>query len=172
MAPFSHYLRPFSKTTLAQKRANISPFFSPSHYMITRHRSSALTIQNSKMLLIELEDPTTKVRFWSVPGGGIEKGESAVSAAIRETLEETGYQVNVIKESKLETRYSFHWDAKDYDCHTTWFLAIRAETKPVPVNDEAYLLRHAWHPTSDKEKLFKNHPEILDAVTRLLTADG
>ena len=137
--------------------------------MITRHRSSALTIQDSKMLLIELEDPTTKVRFWSVPGGGIEQGESSETAAVRETLEETGYQVDLIEHSKLETRYLFHWNTKDYDCHTTWFLATRAETEPLPVNDEAYVLRHAWHPTSDKDQLFQNHPEILEAVTRLLT---
>ena len=121
------------------------------------------------MLLIELEDPTTKVRFWSVPGGGIEHGESAEVAAVRETLEETGYQVNLIEGSRLETRYPFHWDAKDYDCHTTWFLATRAETEPLTVDDEAYLLRHAWHPTNDKEQLFKDHPEILDAVSHLLS---
>ncbi len=32
---------------------------------------------------------------WTTPGGRIESGESPVAAAVRETLEETGYQVKI-----------------------------------------------------------------------------
>lgn len=33
--------------------------------------------------------------LWDLPGGGIEKGEEAAQAAIRETHEETGYQIEI-----------------------------------------------------------------------------
>ena len=44
---------------------------------------------NQQVVLILRAD----FRIWGLPGGGIEPGESREQAAIRETLEETGYQV-------------------------------------------------------------------------------
>jgi len=35
--------------------------------------------------------------FWSIPGGAVEKGETAPEAAVRETKEETGYDVKVVR---------------------------------------------------------------------------
>lgn len=34
-------------------------------------------------------------RLWSLPGGGVEDGESPVAAAIRETTEEAGFHVRI-----------------------------------------------------------------------------
>jgi len=44
-----------------------------------------------RILLHKRED----FRIWSLPGGGLDDGETAEQAAIRETLEETGYQIAV-----------------------------------------------------------------------------
>jgi 8-oxo-dGTP diphosphatase len=46
-----------------------------------------------KILLIKRRD----VPVWVLPGGGVEKGESLQQAAIRETLEETGFIVKIKK---------------------------------------------------------------------------
>jgi 8-oxo-dGTP diphosphatase len=46
--------------------------------------------ENKKQVLLILR---ADFRIWGLPGGGIEPGESREQGAIRETLEETGYQV-------------------------------------------------------------------------------
>lgn len=47
-----------------------------------------------RVLLFADSDPgLPKPRWWVTPGGGIDPGEDAVQAAIRETAEETGLQI-------------------------------------------------------------------------------
>lgn len=38
------------------------------------------------------------LRFWNLPGGGIEKGETPEKAAVRETYEETGFRIKLSKQ--------------------------------------------------------------------------
>lgn len=46
-----------------------------------------------RVLLVPVTDPEGS--WWDLPGGGVEPGETTVVAAVRETLEETGYAVPV-----------------------------------------------------------------------------
>jgi 8-oxo-dGTP pyrophosphatase MutT (NUDIX family) len=48
-------------------------------------------IQDNKILLTQRDDFET----WILPGGGVEEGESVAQAAIRETKEETGLDVEL-----------------------------------------------------------------------------
>ena len=51
-------------------------------------------IDNDRTLLFEDSDPGVPgVSWWTTPGGGIDEGESEIAAAIREVVEETGYQL-------------------------------------------------------------------------------
>lgn len=45
----------------------------------------------SRVLLVPVDDG--EASWWDLPGGGLEPGESTAQAAVRETLEETGYAV-------------------------------------------------------------------------------
>lgn len=46
-----------------------------------------------RVLLVPITD--SEGSWWDLPGGGVEAGETTVAAAVRETLEETGYAVPV-----------------------------------------------------------------------------
>ncbi len=42
---------------------------------------------------------------WMLPGGGIEVGESAEQAAVRETKEETGFDVEIVRLAGMHDRF-------------------------------------------------------------------
>jgi len=52
---------------------------------------SLLLDKDKEKILVVLNGNNT----WSLPGGGVEKGETLEQAAIRETKEETGYDIKV-----------------------------------------------------------------------------
>ena len=67
--------------------------------------------------------------YWEFPGGRVEAGETPQQAAIRECLEETGLQVEVVGSYATQThRY-------EHDCVELHFFACRtlkANESPVP----------------------------------------
>ncbi len=123
------------------------------------------------MLGIELEDPMSKARYWSFPGGAIEPGETPEVAAIRETLEETGYQVTLTSDV-FSNRYAFHWNGKVFDCTTHWFSARPEHDIPALVDDAEYLLKAAWLKWPACRHQFLDHAGINQAIAHFLTEDN
>lgn len=57
--------------------------------MIFRVRAAAIILDKSmRLLMVHHRQPQTGVEWWTLPGGGLEKDESAVSAVKREVKEE------------------------------------------------------------------------------------
>ena len=118
--------------------------------------------------MIELEDPTTFKRFWSLPGGMIEQGESPESCAVRETFEETGYAIHLTSEG-LKTNYLFRWSKHHYACECHWFLgALNEDHEPAVVTDADYLLGTQWIPLPRVAALLSYHPHIQEESLKLL----
>lgn len=76
-----------------------------------------------------------KSHFWSFPKGHIEDGESPKEAALRETEEETGLDVQLIPGFKHEISYVFTKDSQTVSKNVTFFLA-KSETKDASVSAE------------------------------------
>ena len=49
---------------------------------------------DGKILLLHRQDHTSQGNTWGIPGGKLEKGETYIQAAIRETKEETGLDIS------------------------------------------------------------------------------
>ena len=56
----------------------------------------AVVLRERGILMIE-RGVEPHLGYWSLPGGVIDEGESPVEAAVRETLEETGLEVAIVR---------------------------------------------------------------------------
>lgn len=127
-----------------------------------RRRASVVCLHDGCILVVKLQDPTSKEILYCMPGGEIDTDELPSQAAIRETLEETGLSIRIDTDSHyLQNNYVFHWDGKDVKCSTDWFYAeVDGDTELRPVKDVEYNLGSIWLQIANIDKAFDYHPQI------------
>ncbi len=114
-------------------------------------------------------DPTSKQNYLFLPGGGVEPDEPHTVAAVRETLEETGYRITVVGEP-LVLAYRFIWGGKPFDCLTSFFRGEFVDPTAAPIarlDDDPNLHGIDWVPIDQIDKVFAYHDTILQAVRKL-----
>jgi ADP-ribose pyrophosphatase YjhB (NUDIX family) len=113
-------------------------------------------IDKGKILLTKRED----FEVWCLPGGGVEEGESIVEAAIRETKEEAGIDVELIRLVGVYSRIGGMWN----DVHAVLFAAKpvggQLQIQPGETVDVAYF---PFEEIPD-ELLFGHERRIQDAI--------
>jgi 8-oxo-dGTP pyrophosphatase MutT (NUDIX family) len=120
------------------------------------------------ILTVRATDPVTRETFLFLPGGAIEAGETPAVAAVRETLEETGYAIATVGEPVV-LDYQYPWAGKLYDCRTFFFRAqvIDANALPMQVTD-SFVESVEWVAVDDVEQVFVYHAEIRRIVKSMI----
>lgn len=137
-----------------------------------RERASAVCVHDGQLLCVRLRDPATGIARLFVPGGAIDPGETTPQAAARETLEETGYAVDVEAGSERVARYPFVWSGLAIDCVTHFFRArLRLpQAAPAPVHDVFFNEGVVWLELARIDREFDYDAVIHEAVRALALA--
>ena len=136
--------------------------------MKSRVRTSVVLVHNDKLLTFFAIDPKSKKEYYFLPGGAIESDETAPEAAIRETFEETGFEITVETENALDKEYVFHWNGEDFDCLTIFYRGHLKIFIQKNVKDADYNKGVHWIELSKVEEVFAYNDAILSAVKMLV----
>ncbi|PFP32602.1 phosphohydrolase [Priestia megaterium] len=115
---------------------------------------SLLIDKDKKKILMVLNRNNT----WSLPGGGVEKGETLKQAAIRETKEETGYDIDIGGIVSLNEAF--------IDSNHVFFVVFKAHLiqEPSQIPKEKNILRVEWIDLKTADRLMPYYPNGISSL--------
>ena len=115
---------------------------------------SLLLDKDKEKILVVLNGNNT----WSLPGGGVEKGETLEQAAIRETKEETGYDIKVDGIVSLNEAF--------IDNNHVLFIVFKGQIiqEPNQIPLEENILKVEWVDLKVADKLIPYYPNGISTL--------
>lgn len=135
-----------------------------------REVTAVFVFHNDKLLGFTGVDPTSKVSHFFLPGGKVEHAESPIETGIRETLEETGYKIQIFEDSYFYREYLYPWDGQTYRRKTHFFVGILNQEwhPPVRQQDADYNLGPSWISVDEIPKKLNYHSAISMAANKAM----
>jgi len=115
--------------------------------------SAIITNHKNDVLMIYVQGDTDPHPYWSLPGGRVEKGETASSALLREVKEETGLDLLSTGEIAYQTKMQF-------DDRTTYAIVYHIGANKwsgtvSPDDPEGEILKADWIPVKQAIQYLK-----------------
>lgn len=119
------------------------------------------TVKNKKILYLLL---LRGKKYWNFPKGQMEKGESIIETAFRETKEETGVQARDIKLEKgfrSSYRYTFRVEKGRIIYKEVIFFLGYVKDMPIHISDEHKDFRWFAYEEALRHLLYKNSKKLV-----------
>lgn len=120
--------------------------------------AAAIVLKEDYVLMVRAKDGNS----WSFPSGGVEDGETAQQACVREIAEETGYEAKIVK--ALHTKKAI---IKNYAVTTDYFLCEITGGAIEYLDPDEEIAEIAWKHRDELATLVHTYPEDLALIAPL-----
>ncbi|WP_088012194.1 NUDIX hydrolase [Gottfriedia acidiceleris] len=132
--------------------------------------AAGICINRERQILMVLQGKPDEKKLWAVPAGGLEDNESIDECCKREVLEETGYEVEVIKELFIKEGISYGFQVKVH------FYEVRIIGGYARIQDPDQLIHEiAWKSAEEILELELSFPEdrklIIDLINKKINKE-
>jgi 8-oxo-dGTP pyrophosphatase MutT (NUDIX family) len=104
--------------------------------------------ESDRLLLLRGDELADGQSVWFPVGGGVEDGEDAVTAGLREIDEETGQHEVRMGPEVWRRRHLYSWRGTQTDTHERWFVARTQHFTPSPQalteEEQTYITGFRW----------------------------
>lgn len=125
--------------------------------------AAGICINPKGQILMVLQGKPDEKKLWSVPSGGLEKDESIDECCKREILEETGYEVEVMKQLYIKESISYGFQVEVH------YFEVRIIGGYAKIQDPDQLIYEmAWKSAEEILELELSFPEDRNLLIDLI----